>query len=110
MNIIIIAILAFFYYWFDRKINFEKRKQKRVGFVAFIKAKDDEIIKSVIATIIILFALPHLAEGIIIWFNIDSGISLELVKILIGFLAGTLGTFIIDKTTSFSKRKINDNL
>ncbi|MCF8218730.1 MAG: hypothetical protein K9J21_07085 [Bacteroidales bacterium] len=111
-KVILIAILAFFYYWIKQKISWEKKQSKgfKKSFMKFTKEKDDQIMLSVIAMFIILIMLPEIVVGIVVYLDIPEGIGLTLIQMVIGFLSGIAGTWIVDKFTAFSKRKLKDKM
>lgn len=107
---VIIAVLAFMYYWTKQKKALESKESKHLSYLQLYEKKDDEVVMSGVAMILILVAMPELLILITNWFPTLKETGIELIRIIIGFVSGMLGTFVVDKITGFSKKKIDENL
>jgi Ca2+/Na+ antiporter len=103
MELYFVAILGYLYVWLKAKKSLEIKNKRKYTYQQLFEEKDDEIFYSLIAMIIIMIVLPIVSKAVAEWINIKTNTVFDLAKVLVSLMAGTAGTFFIDKTVSAGK-------
>jgi len=115
--ITLIAILALLYYWVKTYSKARNAGFKNLGTTSKGKKPDiewlmdqiDEIILSILATIILIIFIPFVYEWLQFKYSINP-ILMHLIKLVLGFLAGILNVWIVNIAAGFGKKTINKAL